>query len=168
MERIITILNGVKRQGIDQVIEFMRTSNYATASCYEHHKYEGGLVDHSLEVYDLMMERRGTLSEGSVAVCAFFHDLGKSEKKGLRLRGHHPKRSVAILDMCGFQLTDMERFAILHHHKKDGSYITHPLRHCLSSSDMTSTGRWKLAHPSSKEPALQQVSDAILYMFSKL
>lgn len=168
MERIVTILKGIKRPGMDNVIEYMRTSNYAAASCYSHHKYKGGLVDHSLEVYDLMMERRGNLSEESVAICAFFHDLGKTKKAGVKLRGHHPKRSVAILDMCGFQLTNDERFAILQHHKVNYSYVTHPLRHCLSSSDMTSTGRWTMDNPVPNETAFEQMKTAFLYAFSKL
>ena len=60
MDRIIDILKTVDRSGIDQVIEFMRSSDYAKAGCYNHHKYKGGLVDHSLEVYELMM--KGVLS----------------------------------------------------------------------------------------------------------
>lgn len=162
MERIIALIETLKRPGVDKVVEYLRTSNYATARCGEHHTYEGGLVDHSLEVYDLMMERRGKLPEDSVVVCALLHDLGKTCKG----RGHHPRRAIAILDKCGFELTKDERLAILEHHKKSENYFTHPLRHCLSSSDMTSTGKWKQEHPS--EDIGKRVKDTLLYLFSKL
>ena len=168
MESIITILKDIKRPGMDNVIEYMRASNFATASCYSHHTYKGGLVDHSLEVYDLMMKRRGNLNKESVAVCAFFHDLGKTKKAGMKISGHHPKRSVDILKMCDFQLTDAERVAILQHHKVNCSYFTHPLRHCLSSSDMSSTGKWKMEHPKPNKSDIRHIKNAVLYAFSKL
>ena len=77
MERIVAILEKINRPGMGQVIDYMRKSNYATARCNSHHTYKGGLVDHSLEVYNLMLERRGNISEESIAICAFLHDLGR-------------------------------------------------------------------------------------------
>ena len=161
MERAIALLETLERQGLDKLIEYLRTSNYATARCNEHHTYDGGLVDHSLEVYDLMMERRGDLPKDSIIVCALLHDLGKTCKG----RQRHPRRAIVILDKCGFELTKDERFAIAQHHKMNMSYCTHPLRHCLSSSDMSSTGKWKLEHPS--DDIGKRINDALLYLFSK-
>lgn len=63
MLRIIEILNTLDRPGTDKVIRFMRENNYAGSSCYGHHKHEGGLVDHSLEVYDYMIARRRKLPD---------------------------------------------------------------------------------------------------------
>ena len=57
MERIVAILEKINRPGMGQVIDYMRKSNYATARCNSHHTYKGGLVDHSLEVYNLMLVR---------------------------------------------------------------------------------------------------------------
>ena len=84
MNRIIKILKTLNRPGIDQVLEFMKENNYEGSRCYGHHKYKGGLVDHSLEVYDHMMKNRGDLPEDSIIVCAFFHDLGKATKNHTR------------------------------------------------------------------------------------
>lgn len=169
MDRIIAILEKIDRPGMAQVIEYMRKSNYARVYGGSHHKYRGGLVDHSLEVYQLMMERRGELPEDSVAICAFFHDLGKSRCAGYQFEEgqDHPIRSVVILDRCGFQLTDDERFSIENHGKFDGGYFTHPLRHCLSSSDMTSTGNWKMEHPKAGESPFRRLKNALLLEFSK-
>ena len=153
---------------MDKVIEYIRQSNYATASSCSHHKYRGGLVDHVLEVYDLMMQRRGSLPEDSIAICAFLHDQKKTKKAGVKICECHPKGAIAILDMCNFQLTQDERTAILNHHEIAPSYFTDSLRHCLSSSDMTSTGEWKLEHPKANESLSRRLKNILLYEFSKL
>ena len=107
MDRIIKILKTLNRPGIDQVIEFMKENNYEGSKCYDHHKYKGGLVDHSLEVYDHMMKNRGDLPEDSIIVCDFFHDLGKASKSTRQIKDHEG-RSVRLLDKCGFPLTAQE------------------------------------------------------------
>ena len=165
MNRVIDILSTVNRPGMDRVIEYLRTSNYSTASCCTHHIYQGGLLDHSLEVYDLMMKRRGSLPEDSVAICALLHDLDKAESS----RKHSPRRVVAILDKCGFQLTEDERYAIVNHHEtKKLSTLCNPLRRCLSGADMTSTGAWKTAHPAPNESACKRAKNILLYELSKI
>lgn len=165
MERVIKILQSIDRKGMDSVIDYLRQSNYATARGGSHHTYKGGLVDHSLEVYNLMLERRGTIAEESVAICALLHDLGKTRCADHHPRGKHPARAIAILKRCGLSLTADEHNAILHHHTISRDYLTNPLRHCLSSSDMTSTGKWKLAHPATNP--LKQLKNSLLYTFSK-
>ena len=144
----------------------MRSSDYAKASCYNHHKYKGGLVDHSLEVYELMMSRKGRLPVDSIIVCAFFHDLGKAHKSGMAFRGSHEQRSIRILDACGFSLTDNERSAIANHHKKSSDYLTDPLRHCLSSSDMSSTGKCTLYSDGTRSTACTQDRDSLAMKIS--
>lgn len=147
MERIIAILEKIDRPGMANVIEYMRKSNYATARCNSHHIHKGGLVEHSLEVYNFMMEHRSGISEESCAICAFFHDLGKTRCEGHSYDGHHPRRSLAILRRCGLQLTPDEKTAIGQHHSKRFIYLIHPMRVCLSLGDMDSTRRWKSANP---------------------
>lgn len=168
MDRIINILKTLDRPGTDQVIRFMRESSYPKARCYNHHKYPGGLIDHSLEVYELMMERKGTLPESSIIVCALFHDLGKASKRGMNIKGGHEEKSIKILESCGFMLTPEEHHAIINHHKKSKDYLTHPLRHCLSSSDMSSSGKWKIENPNPDDSVMKRISDNLLYLFSKL
>ena len=144
MNRIIDILKTLDRPGTDQVIEFMQENNYSGSRCYGHHKYKGGLVDHSLEVYNHMMKNRRDLPEDSVIVCAFFHDLGKATKSTRKIADHEG-RSIRILDKCGFQFTEQERNAILTHHKIEG-FLDDPLRKCLSQADIDSTSKWKKAN----------------------
>ena len=37
MERIIELVESLNRDGKDQVIEFLKESNFATARCHKHH-----------------------------------------------------------------------------------------------------------------------------------
>ena len=146
MERVIAILEQVARPGISQVIEYIRKSNYATARCGEHHKYKGGLVDHSLEVYEIMKRDNPKLSEESIIICSLFHDLGKARLRGWNFEGHHPERAIAILKRCGFELTEQEAFAIRYHHRKSLDAFTHPYRNAVTKADMESTAAWKRKH----------------------
>ena len=167
IERVVAILERINRPGMDQVIEYMRKSNYAVARCNSHHTYKGGLVDHSLEVYNLMMERRGNIPEESIAICAFLHDLGTTHLAGSNFHGSHPQRAMVILEKCGLCLNDDEKLAISQHHSMNLTYFIHPLRHCLSSSDMSSTGKWKEENASPNKPKAKRFSDDVLYQFSK-
>lgn len=167
MDRIIETLKTLDRPGIDQVIEFMEDNNYKGSRCYGHHKYAGGLVDHSLEVYDHMMQNRGELPKDSIIVCAFFHDLGKASKSTRKIKDHEG-RSIRILDKCGFTLTDQERNAILTHHKIEG-FLDDPLRKCLSQADLDSTGRWKEANdPDYNSSPSKVLKNIVLKFISKL
>lgn len=100
-ERFISIYNeNIKREGSDKLLEFLMSKNSdffeAPASTRYHSSYEGGLVDHSLNVYDCMkayMERERvkneyklTASDESIAIVSLLHDLCKVNiyKKGTR------------------------------------------------------------------------------------
>ena len=97
-ERFIDIFtNKVKREGADKLLEYLDTSDFFTApaSARFHSSYEGGLLDHSLNVYDCLVsylasERAQNFgfnySDESIAIVALLHDLCKVGvyKKGFR------------------------------------------------------------------------------------
>ena len=143
-ERILSILRATGRTGIEAVISYLESSSYFKRGCYGHHKEPGGLAAHSLEVYDFMAVHAGGLPSDSIAVTALFHDLGKTRRQDGR---GHGRRSLDILDECGFALTEDERIAIGRHHDKSIDFMTCPLRRILSLGDCDSTGRWKRANP---------------------
>lgn len=143
-ERILSILRATGRTGIEAVISYLESSSYFKRGCYGHHKEPGGLAAHSLEVYDFMAAHAGGLPSDSIAVTALFHDLGKTRRQDGR---GHGRRSLDILDECGFALTEDERIAIGRHHDKSIDFVTCPLRRTLSLGDCDSTGRWKRANP---------------------
>ena len=55
-ERILTLLNSVKRDGIKNLIQFLESSDFfdAPASLKLHHAHEGGLCEYALARYDAL------------------------------------------------------------------------------------------------------------------
>ena len=98
-ERFIEIFNTyVKRDGADKLLDFLEKSDFFTApaSARFHCSTEGGLCEHSLNVYDALKgylssprakETYGfNYSDESIAIVALLHDLCKIGvyKKGFR------------------------------------------------------------------------------------
>lgn len=146
-EKVISLLGEVKRNGIENLIQFVKESDYLTgASCYSHHKGYNGLMLHSLEVLDYMLKNLCGLPRESVILVALCHDLGKARVNGKKIGpGSHPSRSIYILEQCGVELTEDERNAIRNHHPKGwgelfNSAFASPLQMYLHLGDCKSTG----------------------------
>ena len=79
----------IKREGADKLLEYIISSDFFTApaSARYHSAYEGGLCDHSLNVYDCLCEYLNrdiaknrfklNYSEETVAIVSLLHDLCK-------------------------------------------------------------------------------------------
>lgn len=140
------MIREINRPGTETLIDYIDTTNYfTTAKCYSHHKYEGGLVDHSLEVLDAMLKNNDAgLSSESITVAALFHDLGKATVDGKKFSSSfHPIRSLQILNHCGYELTREEADAISGHHTRN---FAKPLRSLLRNADGISTKVNKRKH----------------------
>ena len=98
-ERFIEIYTKyIKREGADKLLDYLISSDFFTApaSAKFHSSYEGGLCDHSLNVYDCLksyLEAPRTkeiieteYSDESIAIVSLLHDLCKVGiyKKGFR------------------------------------------------------------------------------------
>lgn len=149
-ERFIQIFNDkIHREGSDKLLEYLcsKNSDFFTApsSTRYHNSFEGGLVEHSLNVYDclcdyLQRERCKDLykmnySEESIAIVALLHDLCKINcyKKSMRnqkidgewkqvpyyeFEDHMPygHGEKSVYIISGFmRLTREEAFAIRYH-----------------------------------------------------
>lgn len=89
-KKIVT--ENIERDGIENLMEWLEHETdffTAPASTRYHGSYEGGLVEHSLNVYDrLVWEMENTVGAGwqelyspeTVAIVALFHDLCKIER----------------------------------------------------------------------------------------
>lgn len=165
-EILLDLLRTLSRPGTDAVVEYISKSNFALKHGGEsHHKYRGGLVDHSLEVYRNMKEKAAGLNipEESIIICSIFHDLGK-----LKGQHDHPAYSVEILEQCGFELKDEERLAISTHHTIKGAGDLESLQSLLKRSDMLSTGEWQEAHPKPNTSIWSEIKKDLLTFYSKL
>ncbi len=98
-ERFIDIYNKhIKREGADKLLEYLNNSDFFTApaSSRFHSSYEGGLLEHSLNVYDCLVSYLNSprvketfgfnYTDESIAIAALLHDLCKINvyKKGFR------------------------------------------------------------------------------------
>jgi len=84
-ERFISLCKESGREGIDKLLEWLDTTDFyiAPASTRFHGSYPGGLLEHSLDVYDEMVRLCQTYPEietpkDSVIVASLLHDLCKA------------------------------------------------------------------------------------------
>lgn len=94
--RFLSILRDkVHRDGVEDLIQWISDSDFfvAPASTRFHGNYDGGLCEHSLHVYDCLVDIASRYpqfpcSEETIAVSALLHDLCKCRfyKKGFRNR----------------------------------------------------------------------------------
>lgn len=91
-EKFIAIVrNDIRRDGIDALVKHLEESDFfeAPASTKYHGSYEGGLVQHCLDVYNALHDELAFIygdnylavySEESIAIVSLFHDLCKIGK----------------------------------------------------------------------------------------
>ena len=141
----IQLLRSTGRPGVEEVISHLDSTDFFTMGAGGHHTEEGGLVQHSLEVYRIMRSVAWFQKSDSIVIVALFHDMGKIDHTGW-----HPWRSVRHLAGWGFELTSKEYHAIFFHHKVGWRFYRRALRRALTFADLVSSGWWKLWHKSPK------------------
>ena len=109
IKRFETMLSECHREGMDKLIKYLRKSDFYTApaSTRFHSCHEGGLVEHSLNVADCLLDKlndpiwKDRLSEvgrESIIISALLHDICKSnyyvvEMKNKKVYSDHGKKS---------------------------------------------------------------------------
>lgn len=85
--------NMIKRDGINELLEWLEKSDFfvAPASTKYHGAYAGGLVEHSLNVYECLKGIVSkypelNISDETIAIVSLFHDICKANfyKIGMR------------------------------------------------------------------------------------
>lgn len=83
-EEFIKLLESTNREGMNGVIDFLNKSDFFTApaSTRFHGAYEGGLLEHSLKVYEIFKEKIKNsglnTKEDTIIIAALLHDICKS------------------------------------------------------------------------------------------
>jgi len=81
--KIIDLLSSTGKAGIDKVVKYLEETDFfiAPASTNYHGNYEGGLAEHSLNVYELLKAKNSQydlgLSEDTMIITAILHDVCK-------------------------------------------------------------------------------------------
>lgn len=89
IKRFKELMSKVKREGINAVMDYIDSSDFYTApaSTKYHLSCSGGLLQHSLNVYDCMMNKLKNpiikamlngVSEESLIICTLLHDICKT------------------------------------------------------------------------------------------
>lgn len=139
-KRFRGILESVGREGTEELLHYLKINKFfiAPGSVSHHSNWRGGLVNHSLKVYDCAMLLRKEmiqedpsvaceLDEDKIAVTALLHDICKFDEfmlkrdgtpahkeSSIHLAGHGDKSVILIL-LHGFRLDLEEALAIRWH-----------------------------------------------------
>lgn len=84
-DKFIELLRSTKREGIEEVIHFLERTDFfkAPASTRFHGNYEGGLLEHSMKVYEILKYKVANsvidlkVGEDTLIIVALLHDVCK-------------------------------------------------------------------------------------------
>ncbi len=84
-EEFLGLLKNINREGMDKLIEFIEKSDFfkAPASTRYHGAYEGGLLEHSMKVYEILVSKvknaviEMDVSDETLVIIALLHDICK-------------------------------------------------------------------------------------------
>lgn len=178
-ETIENLLRATGREHVDQLLTIMRDYGYYSVGCHGHHRWRGGLAQHSLEVL-LRMQRLNESSKvelpiSSVVIVALLHDL--CDIRAFKQYHRHGSRSVLIATReAEFKLYPMEYQAILWHMhgaKEKGKLgaqfdevLDNPLWKLLRQADHYSASNPltmnELQHAMSGKPRQRKSSDVVV------
>ena len=87
-EEFLNLLKSVQREGIEKLITYLEKTDFfkAPASTRFHGNYEGGLLEHSLNVYHLLKEKVSqkpyseviSASDDTIILITLLHDICKT------------------------------------------------------------------------------------------
>ena len=98
VEKFETVMGFVSRDGVDRLMDFIKKSDFYTApaSTRFHGSYEGGLLQHSINVYDRLLEKKcedpmwssklEEVSNESIAIVSLLHDICKTYFYSVEMR----------------------------------------------------------------------------------
>ena len=84
-EEFINLLKSTKREGIENLISFLEKTDFFTApaSTRFHGAYEGGLLEHSMKVYEILDKKIKqtyldiNIDDATIKIVALLHDICK-------------------------------------------------------------------------------------------
>ena len=111
-EEFLKLLKTVQREGIDELINFLEKSDFFTApaSTRFHGNHEGGLVEHSLKVYEILKHKvenniKGiTIPDESIIIIALLHDICKTNFYKIDYR--NAKNSLGVWEKVPYYTID--------------------------------------------------------------
>ena len=125
-ENILELLRTINRRGMDKVMDWLKDSDFfvAPASTNFHGTCEGGLAEHSLNVYnaaeqlrEAVLKLNPTLEQqlpiDSIVIASLLHDVCKVDVYKIRQR----KNMFGIWEECDGYTVDYSKFPLGHGEK---------------------------------------------------
>lgn len=114
-QTIENLLRATGREHVEDLLTIMREHGYYRVGCHRHHKSQGGMAQHALEVlWRMKRHESASMPMDSIVVVALLHDL--CNIRGFSHIRRHGSRSVRIATReAGFKLKPTEYQAILWH-----------------------------------------------------
>ena len=111
-EEFIELLKSTNRDGIDKLLAWIEKSDFykAPASTRFHGSYEGGLLEHSLNVYKLLCEKvkncpvEINVSQDSLIIIGLLHDICKANFYKVDYR--NAKNSLGVWEKVPYYTID--------------------------------------------------------------
>lgn len=124
IKRFEELMSKVNRKGMDKLMEFIRSSDFysAPASTRFHLACPGGLLQHSLNVYDCLMAKKGQyiwhhylneyVGDESIILISLMHDLCKVDtyKIGYKNQKTYDKDKVAAANSSQVKRDELGEF----------------------------------------------------------
>ena len=159
--RFRSILNGIGRPGTDKMLKQLKVQGFfeAPASVHYHSNWKGGLLDHSLKVYECAMALRAqmvaddpklesNLKPESIAIAALLHDVYKADEYWIDgdgkpehidpyfpIGGHGDKSLIRLL-MWGYDMKAEEMLAIRWHMGEKHLKSTNDIKSCRRAKEI--------------------------------
>lgn len=109
-DKIIELLKSTKRDGMDNLIEFLEKSDFfkAPASTRFHGDHEGGLAEHSYKVYEILKDKvaflKMNIPEETIIISALLHDICKANYYKIDYR--NAKNSLGVWEKVPYYTVD--------------------------------------------------------------
>ena len=109
-EEFLKILRTIKRDGLEDFIKFLENTDFFTApaSTRFHGNYEGGLLEHSMKVYEIFKEKVKNsglnVPEDTIIVSALLHDICKTNFYKVDYR--NAKNSLGVWEKVPYYTID--------------------------------------------------------------
>lgn len=111
-EEFIKLLKETNREGIDNLLDFLEKSDFykAPASTRFHGSKEGGLLEHSMKVYEILEQKVKTsvlpmnVPEESIRIIGLLHDICKTNFYKVDYR--NAKNSLGVWEKVPYYAVD--------------------------------------------------------------
>ena len=111
-EEFLKLLKSTNREGIDSLIDFIKKTDFfkAPASTKFHGNYEGGLLEHSMKVYEILKYKVANsvvkidISEESIIIIALLHDICKVNYYKVDYR--NSKNALGVWEKVPYYIVD--------------------------------------------------------------